>query len=485
MKYIKQVEGLALMISCGCNLNCSYCDIAKSAKEHKNAAEIQRKTIEALKNNSFIYNVKKGLERINNSSEAIQRIDFWGQEPTLTLNYVTDNFAEWKKVFPNVKTYMFSTNGVGNIDRILDFIDALDNTYDDHVNLHLQFSYDGIESNQECRGLDSNRVKNNIIYFLQEVNKKPLKHMYINVAFHNVVSIELINSLTSIESINKYIKNLYETVTEFGTINTHKNVEVRPVPDAGIEVPVKASTEDGLNFYRFYQMLNRAEENIKRNFIVSNNILNFEEKAFDAVIDIVQEVCHKSPYKALLEWAEDPNILAEEAYNSFNHSSYCGAYLGELKVMYDGTIVNCHSQIFDTQEEDLKDRPKNLRNSVLYGLAKHGRYPNLITSTDEELEKVFYLASTAKQHNFFTSLNQVASLMYLMAKYHQIDKSYLENHEKLLHHAMVIAKMNVCATARLVVSGSIFFTNAGQIRFFCNGLLDEIFSYIDGRFYRG
>lgn len=65
--------------------------------------------------------------------------------------------------------------------------------------------------------------------------------------------------------------------------------------------------------------------------------------------------------------------------------------------------------------------------------------------------------------------------MYLMAKYNQIDKSYYYDYEKLLKHALVISKLNVCAVTRLVKTGSIFLTNAGQIRFFCNGLLDEVF----------
>jgi sulfatase maturation enzyme AslB (radical SAM superfamily) len=45
---MSKIESLSLILSCGCNLSCEYCLIAKSINE--NSKNIQEKTREYLKN---------------------------------------------------------------------------------------------------------------------------------------------------------------------------------------------------------------------------------------------------------------------------------------------------------------------------------------------------------------------------------------------------------------------------------------------------
>lgn len=62
MRFIKEpdmLQGLSLITSCGCNLNCEYCWIAKS--KNANSINLQKNTIEALDNGEFISNCRKVL----------------------------------------------------------------------------------------------------------------------------------------------------------------------------------------------------------------------------------------------------------------------------------------------------------------------------------------------------------------------------------------------------------------------------------------
>lgn len=82
---------------------------------------MQLENIKALQDGTFIKNVRDVLYRMNQSPLNIESIAFWGQEPTLTLNHITDHFEEWYDLFPNWQHCGFSTNTVAHLDRIIDF----------------------------------------------------------------------------------------------------------------------------------------------------------------------------------------------------------------------------------------------------------------------------------------------------------------------------------------------------------------------------
>ena len=106
------ITGLSLMTSCGCNLKCEYCLIDKAKKYNpKAAAELQKNTIQALKDNSFCDNAKKTVIAMGGTPNDIIRIELWGQEQTLTLEHFYGNIEHWLDTFPNWSELSFSTNG--------------------------------------------------------------------------------------------------------------------------------------------------------------------------------------------------------------------------------------------------------------------------------------------------------------------------------------------------------------------------------------
>ena len=53
-------------------------------------------------------------------------LELWGQEPTLTLNEFSSNFAEIYKMCPNIDKVLYSTNGIAFIDRSINFAKLID-----------------------------------------------------------------------------------------------------------------------------------------------------------------------------------------------------------------------------------------------------------------------------------------------------------------------------------------------------------------------
>jgi len=122
------IFNISLMLSLGCNLSCEYCRIAQSV--NSSSKKLQEENIQALKDGTYLNNVKEVLKKLSSPRSKIKCIDFWGQEPTLTLNYLTDNLEDWLKAFPNWNKTMFSTNGMAFGNKIVDFIFKLDNSID-------------------------------------------------------------------------------------------------------------------------------------------------------------------------------------------------------------------------------------------------------------------------------------------------------------------------------------------------------------------
>ena len=141
--------------------------------------------------------------------------------------------------------------------------------------------------------------------------------------------------------------------------------------------------------------------------------------------------------------------------------------------MYDGTLLGCQNQIFDTNINFI-----NTNDKFLYSIKKdqviHNRILNPINASEEDLQLLFYTHDILRKYNFKILYNNILNLMYILAKCNQIDNNYLYNENELLIFAFYIAKYNNCFYNALIKTGNSFFKNCGIIRFLCNGALQEI-----------
>ena len=150
---------------------------------------------------------------------------------------------------------MFSTNGVGFINDIINYIILVRDTVPHKFRINLQFSYDGDYNTKNSRGINPDIILNNITLFIQEINKIDLQHITVGVNFHNVIDSNIINYYAVRErsdELYKFLKNFSDLSERFITLCTNPNVILNPFTP-GLVNPYNASVEEGKNLAEFYK----------------------------------------------------------------------------------------------------------------------------------------------------------------------------------------------------------------------------------------
>lgn len=98
IRYLDRVHlaRVSLIAAIECNLSCDYCVIAHRKEKNKNNdKDFFKKTVEALKDGTYLNNVKKVYKRLNAPREDVLALEIWGMEPTLILKYLYPNWKDW------------------------------------------------------------------------------------------------------------------------------------------------------------------------------------------------------------------------------------------------------------------------------------------------------------------------------------------------------------------------------------------------------
>lgn len=471
------IKGLSLITSCGCNLQCSYCRIAESV--NSDSARLQKETIQALQDGTFLNNVKESLFRIHQSPAKITNIAFWGQEPTLTLHHITEHLDEWMAAFCNVDNIMFSTNSMAYGDRVIDFLKTLDQVIDHHIQVNIQFSWDGDESTDEIRLADSSAIYKNITNIVEACNLLSFKNIEVFFNFHGVISLDLLSRLTTAEKVANYYKNLCLWGSHFHELNNNPRVHLPPDVGLALENPIDASTMDGIHLANFVRM----SQQIDRFYFKDIGYYNYGNSHIDTLFNqyitqftnILNWARHEfgvHSFEELIDQMAMDLTIYKKVCNHCNSVLYCSNGISELKLMYDGTCINCQNSIFDRDLQFLSDED-TLRNQVKKTLASRDYFINLLTDSDEVLMKYFDLFTQTKISCFAHSFKSVLNLMMFLIENKQISLIY-SNYNKLLVAAFQVALCNCCHYNNQMTTGSMFLRHTGQIRFFCNGFLELI-----------
>lgn len=471
------INTLVLISSCECNLSCDYCIINKS--KNKYSQEIAQKTKQAFQDGTFLQNTLTVLNNYNTSPFEITHCEFWGQEPTLSLHYFTEHLNDWLDNFPNLRYFMFSTNGVAYSNRIVDFIKTLDNSIGHETQIVIQFSYDGEESNKDCRKVSSSNITSSVTNVITELNKINLKNVKVNLNFHNVIPLVLIKTIKTMNQANEYLINLKNWGEQFSKLNINKNVMVENRVIPSFESPLKASVEDGLDLLHFYQLIEKCDFNKSNNYIFSNDIIGSMKRWSQDIFNQCDQI-NQTPLESLLNIEHDFYFFRDKIKKIFQ-IGHCGAYTAALKVRYDGIVMTCQNQMYDTEISEDDFNKDKFSYSIKKKLNSSNRILNFTVANKENMDNLYYFHSNLKE-SFFTIYNNTLNLMYIMARAGQINYDYILNKEKLMFHAFLITTYNACPYNRMFTSGSISLIHDGHIRLFCNGFLDEIFDYSTGKF---
>ena len=468
-EYIKLMENLTIISSCGCNLECEYCMINKSKNE--NSHNLQLATMKALDDGSFLQNVKNTLYRLKIPFSQIRKIELWGQEPTLTIQFLTKHLQDWYNTFPCWNDIFFSTNTMEYPDRIVDFLLKLDECATHDMNVRLQFSYDGEYSTNNIRGANDQKIYDNLCYIIDHVNTYKFKHIEAHCYLHGVLSLALLKQLQTSEQIRDYYDTMSEYTNSLTNRCTNNKFFVDHMIALGLENPVDASTDDGILLASFIQktMAIPVEDfkyyssHLARHYLLTT-MHGVEDKVFESEVKTVDE---------FVERMFSDKKFFEEVINWHNGAPFCSTNVSNLHVMYDGTIVTCQNYIFDTQKDYLV-ADNDFEMSVKKSLIDHNMFINPMKATDEEIARFWDLYVETKRSSFQFILDHVMTLMYWMSKVYQVNPMYAYDEKLLFKHALLVCIINTCIYNNRLKTGSLYTRWCGFVRFYCNGYVDQI-----------
>lgn len=459
---LENCKHLILFTSESCNLSCSYCDMAQHM--NKKCHDLEAKKVKtSLINGEYFNTIKHAFFRLGLDSNKIECVDFWGQEPTLTLNEMCEFFPLLYELCPNINNVFFSTNGVAFTDKIIKFINMLNKIIHNDFRLNIQFSYDGKTNTELQRGISSSIIINNINKCLLELNKIQLKENFvIDIQLHNVIDDTIIKKYSNKDNLNLLYDYLYEfdnLSKKFINLNSNHNVKIIPF-SPGIISPFNASVEEGRQLVKFYQ--NCEEIGSK-----------FQYKNWKGLAHQVVNHLRAFPY-------EHQQILLNNIYNNniqdFDKLKRSSSMLGcnfnyaSLKIRYDGTLIHCQQALIGLTEEELLSLNK-LNYKTQQQKILHNFYPNIFTDSDEILNQYFYQTKLLSEDSYPLIYSQTLNLMLMLLQSNQIDQSY-KNINKLLKHTYMMSFLNGCPINNMIETGNLIGRTAGKCRFMCNGFLD-------------
>lgn len=470
MKTIYDFSRLTLISSAGCNLSCKYCVISQNKTSQIYSNKMQQNIIQSFKDNTFLQNTKDIYNFFEQDYSVVQEINLWGQEPTLTLPYFGQNIKDWLDTYYNWHILFLSTNMGTDPKLLLNFIKDLDNALTHKFHLIIQISYDGEYSCLHERGIDTKIIKSHYLSLISELNNFVLKNLNISFSMHGVINFNTIyNIINDDQLLIEYITDLDNT-KYFLSSNIH-NIGCNFIGcSLVLEQPHQTSVMDGQILNLFLQKLQ----------IISSDLsLHFLNPIYDFLLQLSRR-CHCDRL-----WQEQISNELNISYNPFNTSLFqnniseflsCGVFANELKITYNGILLNCLNNIFNTDIQFLNTN-NQIDFTILKSLIEHKYYIMPLKENNQNNITNIFNIYNGIQTAFLTMYQSTINLMILLAQDKQILNNYNYDNKKLLRHAYYINCFQYCVYNRVIQSSSHYLSSIYVCRLLCNGVLDLVDEY--------
>lgn len=460
------VNTITLLAACECNLNCQYCSIAASKNSH--SAELHRKNVQALKDGTYLENLKKTLARLGQSQNQIDGFQIWGQEPTLIIGYLADNWRDWKAEFPNVTHMMYSTNGMDKVDDVLRFVKIFDECSTKESALTLQISYDGDYGEEEVRGGSCQKIIDNYVWLARQLNNVKLKNTKVTFQGHGVFSFELMRTLKTFEDLSSYVDSIDYFINEMDNACINKNVEFL---NASLQWQTgnKSTTYDGIAFRDcLYKMDLLEERKISEYFKRSpGSVVQIFGGSWRSFVDLF----HGTKFRNLADFC-DWVINDDTGMIYIAKALHCSTTVQDLKIMYDGTVLLCQNDIFN-RDYDKDKEVFTVEEQAHRFHMDHNQHVNFLTASDEEINNYLSYILRGRFDGTRCLYHSLCNMMLMLAQCGQISKSYLDLN-KIKVHSMMALFMDSCYHNSISETGSIFLRSTSTTRLLCNGILDDL-----------
>ena len=430
------ISAISFLLSSKCNLNCNFCFFNKN-KYFNDFNEIVKK---AWKDNTYISTILNTLNKLNQSPNNVNAINFWGGETLYDLEPFIPHIQELLLNFPNLHSFWLPTNFSINIDYLVLFLKEIDKYLINDASIWLQLSIDGPI---EIAGhkISFKQYEKNIVKFFDEINNynfnKLSVDLHINAVIEEQTFLKYFSEDNNIIEYTNYMVNLCKIIKD-NNKNNHilfsKNMII-PVPSS----PSEMTTNDGI-LLTF--ILNKWKQILINNFPDINPYC-------------VQYIIRKSFSDLKISY---PNFECKQLLNS-------------ICILPDGTIAECinhflmHSKEYQkdlTEKEDLitakysSALAYNPNNMDQKELKKHLRYINEGFRNNETTYRCLSLATCLE-----------------LLKSSQIDESYSDI-EKLYKHINQFQKEMGCSSYNHQTTHIPYMSSPGTYRKIFNGVADFV-----------
>lgn len=444
---VQERNTLILYTTATCNLNCIYCYIDKNPA----LVEIDNILDDSFKGDYYFNFTKEMFPDPN----QLNRIEFWGGEPTLRLDRAIYTVKKIIEYYPNLHDFYMSTNFTNHKwnEQFFGFITALNEFKNRKFHFLLQLSIDGpkeINDVQRGKGVTDKFIIQ-FDRFIHEVNKNPDSNVQITICFKPTLTSEIISKyLPSKDKIIEYYK-FFEDFNDY----FRQNIKVRsctlelPIPNTA--TPSPHTKDDGIDFARFCCM---CKEIMNEN----NNMQIF--KYYSNIMPFVPA-----------------NIPDYDNPSYCQSCGACGSGKFNVGLLPYHRISCCHNGFVNLISDYKKRSMEADKSKKILDFKFFMDESNSMIQTVEGYKQ--YEKNVDFVYNLFseTKLANMAGAILLLAANDQIDKKYTSPKEAQKAALFVQQACAYCMRDNVSVTGSVALYPFGLLKLLLNGAREVIENY--------
>ena len=438
--------GITLMTAGICNLNCSFCFLQN--KDFLSVKEQHEKITNAWKDKTYLKTVETIFLKNNYNFNTVESISLWGGESLLNIDLVTPNIEYLYELFPNLSSWMISTNFMVNIQNFLDFLTAIDKYRKQPTIFQLQLSIDGPPGIFMEQGHNGNWeiYKNNLNKIIDFFNSHKFKNFTLSIGINSVLSKDVfLNHLDTSEKIKYYVSYMQEFLNLKEKINSQNLIINQDYSFPKLDTTAVLSVEERNKLLYIYNLF----ESIKHEYF--DNIYNL---SFSSGIH--------------------SNFVINRPLIGKNIE--CGGALKHsLTIMPDGIAVRCSGCYMANNEQHTKElEEKQDWKNLTVNKHETAISINLLTSSIIEQEEYRWSVLQGSKNTFNTYLKMTFGACKELLNSHQILNKY-SNSEILLKHIQALSHLLACDKENVSHTNIPYMPSLNILRRYFNGLIDVSF----------
>lgn len=442
----KPICSISVISSSVCNLNCSFCYL------HKNSSykEYDKLVRAAWQDGSYLDNVLNTVKGLNGDPTQVTTMQLWGGETLLHIEDIILNMPKFYRYFPNINDWKVSTNLLVDINKVFDFILAIEEFTNSFTTINIQISIDGPPGPFSEQGHHGNWsvYRSNFLSLIQLINATKLRKVEVVLYINATVAKDLyLTKFLDYKEMTDYVRYMYNFMKEMDDQCLNRALRVGSLQVFPTYAnPSKDTAEDGIKMLaicRLWDQVRRQE---------------FPELSMDCQF-----------YKGTGEVTKNSPL--------FVNNAECGELNSSYTINYDGSICECSGSFIDYYEpyqQELLDTNEiskyqiaQIHNSLVYNPGK---------ASKEEKEKYKWVIYNGYRNNQSTYLHLMMAQAIELAKSGQIDPIYLQDKDLLLKHLIAMSNVNACSRENVSNTKIPYLISIGTLRRYLNGFMNYIYN---------